>query len=108
MHDSQQQSVPTAISLLGPKQYDTPGGGINLLKADNTPRVSGFVNIDTTRKCDRQRALGDMRKFVLQIQHALVYTFGLQTPASYFVGPGFIFRREQWLYSVTGGKIPGP
>jgi hypothetical protein len=50
MRDSQQQNVPTAISLLGPKQYDTPGGGINLLKAHNTPRVSGFVNTGTPRE----------------------------------------------------------
>jgi hypothetical protein len=97
VHDCQQQNVPTAISLLGPKQYDTPEGGINLLKADNTPRVSAFVNMDTPRKYERQRALGDMHTFVLQIQYDLVYIFGLQNPTSYFVGPGFIFRREQWL-----------
>ena len=95
MRDTQQQNIPTAISPLGPKQYDTPGGGINLPKADNTPRVSEFVNTGTPRKYDRQRVLGYMHTFVLQIQYALVYIFGLQTPASYFVGLGFIFRREQ-------------
>ena len=71
MRDSQQQNVPTAISLLGSKQYDTPGGGINLLKADNTPRVSGFVNIDTPRKYERLPVLRGMNTLVPQIQYAL-------------------------------------
>jgi hypothetical protein len=68
MRDNQQQNVPTAISLLGPKQYDTPGGGINLLKADNAPRGSGFVNTGTPRKYERHTALRDMHTFVLQLQ----------------------------------------
>ena len=77
MYDSKQQNVPTAISPLGPKQYDTPGGGINLLKADNTPRVSGFVNTGTPRKYDRQRVLGDMPTLVLQIQYTLVFIYSV-------------------------------
>jgi hypothetical protein len=68
--------------------------------------MSGFVNAGTPRENTIGReALGDTPTFVLQIQYALVCIFGLQTPASYFVGPGFIFRREQWLCSVTGGKF---